>query len=85
MDIGMNIWELLLSDQCNIPVSICRLLAIWLAVRAFSKMVSTSTLWSEGSRFVPHSSSLLCVRFITPSLRSEEHPLIVTFDFLFLR
>ncbi len=43
--------------HCNIPISIGRLLDTWLAVLAFSPLVSMSASWSEGSGFVPHSSS----------------------------
>ncbi len=41
--------------KCNIPVSIGRLLADWLAAQAFSQAVRVYA--SEGRGFDPHSSS----------------------------
>ncbi len=42
---------------CNIPISIGKLLAARLAARAFNQAVRVSASQSEGSGFMPHSSS----------------------------
>ncbi len=48
-------------EECNIPISIVRLLATWLAVQPFIQMVTMSASRSEGSGFIPQSSSFtLC-------------------------
>ncbi len=43
---------------CNIPISIGRLLAAWMAAWAFSQVVKgVSASWSDARGFDPHSFS----------------------------
>ncbi len=40
-------------EECNIPISIGRLLAAWLAAQVFSQAVRVSASYSEGRGFNP--------------------------------
>ncbi len=42
---------------CNIPISIDRLLAAWVAAQVFSQVVRVSASYSEGRGFNLHTSS----------------------------